>query len=44
MAKIEKIKIDMIFEEIGSLDENIMPQLTCPSCGAKFECKKTDSR
>ena len=33
-------KMDMIFEVIDSLDGNIMPQLTCPSCGVKFECKK----
>ena len=40
---IEEFKMDMIFEAIASLDENIMPQLICPRCGAKFEYKKTDN-
>ena len=34
---IKEFKMNMIFKAIASLDENIMPQLTCPSCGVKFE-------
>ena len=41
---IEEFRMDMIFGAVASLDENIMPELTCPSCGAKFEYKKTDNR
>ena len=41
---IEEFRMDMVFRAIAPIDEDIMLQLTCPNCGAKFEYKKTDNR
>ena len=43
---IEEFREDILFASvtIALLEDESMPELTCPSCRVKFEYKKTDSR
>lgn len=43
---IEEFRQDILFDfgAIAPLEDESMPELICPSCGAEFGYKKTDNR